>query len=77
MGIGVDDAPFVRSTLQSFHARLVLHQAGQAIFQRSVDAAMGSGLLRSRKLRLALDTTSIFGRGAVRDICSLLADGIR
>jgi hypothetical protein len=77
LGIGIDDAPFVKSTLQSFHARLVLHQAEQAIFQRSIDAAKGSGLLKSRKLKVALDTTPIFGKGAVKDTYNLLADGIR
>jgi len=77
LGIGVDDAPFVKSTLQAFHGRLVLHKAEQAIFQRSIDAAKGSGLLKSRKLKLALDTTPIFGRGAVKDTYNLLADGIR
>jgi hypothetical protein len=77
LGIGIDDAPFVKSTLQSFHARLVLHQKEQAIFQRSIDAAKGSGLLKSRKLKVALDTTPIFGKGAVKDTYNLLADGIR
>ena len=77
LGIGVDDQPFVKSTLQAFRARLVLHQAERAIFQRSIDAAKGSGLLASRKLKVALDTTPIFGRGAVKDTYNLLADGIR
>ena len=77
LGIGIDDAPFVKSTLQSFHARLVLHQKEQAIFQRSIDTAKGSGLLKSRKLKVALDTTPIFGKGAVKDTYNLLADGIR
>lgn len=77
LGIGIDDAPFVKSTLQSFRARLVLHKVEQAIFQRSIDAAKGSGLLASRKLKVALDTTPIFGRGAVKDTYNLLADGIR
>ena len=77
LGIGVDDAPFVKSTLQAFHARLLLHAAERAIFQRSIAAAKGSGLLKSRKLKLALDTTPIFGKGAVKDTYNLLADGIR
>jgi len=77
LGIGIDDTPFVKSTLQSFHARLVLHQAEQALFQRSIATAKGSGLLASRKLAVALDTTPIFGRGAVKDTYNLLADGIR
>ena len=77
LGIGVDNQPFVKSTLQSFRARLLLHQAERAIFQRSFDAAKGSGLLRSRRLRVALDRTPIFGRGAIGDIYKLLAGGIR
>jgi hypothetical protein len=77
LGIGIDDQPFVKSTLQAFRARLVLHHAEQAIFQRSVDAAKGSGLLACRKLKVALDTTPIFGKGAVKDTYNLLADGIR
>ena len=76
-GIRIDDEPFVKSTLQLFRARLVLHQREQAIFQRSIDAAKGSGLLKSRRLNVALDTTPIFGRGAVKDTYNLLADGIR
>lgn len=77
LGIGVEDAPFAKSTLQEFRARLILHEAERAIFERSVAAAKGSGLLPSRKLKVALDTTPIFGRGAVKDTYNLLADGIR
>jgi transposase len=77
LGIGIDDQPFVKSTLQAFRARLVLHKAERAIFLRSIEAAKGSGLLKSRKLKVALDTTPIFGRGAVKDTYNLLADGIR
>ena len=77
LSIGIDDAPFVKSTLQAFRARLLLHAAERAIFQRSIDAAKGSGLLASRKLKVALDTTPIFGKGAVKDTYNLLADGIR
>jgi len=77
LGIGIDAAPFAKSTLQAFHARLLLHEAERAIFQRSIDAAKGSGLLASRKLKVALDTTPIFGKGAMKDTYNLLADGIR
>ena len=77
LGVGIDDQPFAKSTLQLFRDRLVLHREEQAIFQRSVAAAKGSGLLKSRKLKVALDTTPIFGKGAVKDTYNLLADGIR
>ena len=77
LGIGVEEQPFAKSTLQEFRARLVLHKAERDMFQRSIDAAKGSGLLKSRKLKVALDTTPIFGKGAVKDTYNLLADGIR
>jgi len=77
LGIGIEDEPFVKSTLQLFRARLLLHQAEQALFLRSVEAARASGLLSRRKLKVALDTTPVFGRGAVKDTYNLLADGIR
>ena len=38
--------------------------------------ARGSGYLKRRGMRVALDTTYILGRGAVRDTYNLLADGI-
>jgi hypothetical protein len=77
LGIGIDDQPFVKSTLQAFRARLLLHKAERQIFLESIEAAKRSGVLKSRKLKVALDTTPIFGRGAVKDTYNLLADGIR
>ena len=38
--------------------------------------ARESGYLKRRGMRVALDTTNILGRGAVKDTCNLLADGI-
>jgi len=74
---GIDDQPFVKSTLQAFRARLLLRKAERQIFLESIEAAKRSGVLKSRKLKVALDTTPIFGRGAVKDTYNLLADGIR
>jgi len=77
LGIGVDDKPFVKSTLQAFRARLLLHKAERQIFDESIAAAKRDGVFKGRKLKVALDTTPIFGRGAVKDTYNLLADGIR
>ena len=38
--------------------------------------ARQSGYLKKRGMRVALDTTYILGRGAVKDTYNLLADGI-
>ena len=46
------------------------------IFQRSLRFARESGYLKGRRMKVALDTTNILGRGAAKDTYNLLADGI-
>jgi hypothetical protein len=75
LGIGLEERPFAKSTLQEFRAQLVVHKEQGAIFRRSLDLAKQRGRLKGR-LRLALDTTNILGRGAVKDTYNLLGDGI-
>ena len=76
LGIEVEDRPFAKSTLQVFRAQLILHDKVRAVFEPSLRLARQSGYLKKRGMRVALDTTNILGRGAVRDTCNLLADGI-
>jgi len=76
LGIGIEDRPFAKSTLQLFRAQLVLHDEMRAIFQKSLDFARQTGYLRKRTMKLALDTSHILGKGAVKDTYNLLADGI-
>lgn len=75
LGIGLEERPFAKSTLQEFRAQLVLHDEQAKIFQRGLDLAKKRGRLGG-KLRLALDTTNILGRGAVKDTYNLLGDGV-
>lgn len=72
LGIEVDTQPFAKSTLQLFRGQLILHDAARAIFERSLEYARESGYLKGRKIKVALDTTHILGRGAVKDTCSQL-----
>ena len=76
LGIEVEDRPFAKSTLQVFRAQLILHDKVRAVFESSLRLARQSGYLKKRGMRVALDTTNILGRGAVRDTCNLLVDGI-
>ena len=46
------------------------------VFEGSLRLARQSGYLKKRGMRVALDTTYILGRGAVKDTYNLLADGI-
>ena len=76
LGIEVEDRPFAKSTLQVFRAQLILHDKVREVFESSLRLARESGCLKGRGMKVALDTTNILGRGAVKDTCNLLADGI-
>src|SRR5437899_10257101 len=72
-----------KSTLQEFRAQLILHEQTGASFQQSVEVAKRRGVWKKghpqherQQMKLALDTTHILGRGAVKDTYNLLADGI-
>jgi hypothetical protein len=77
LGIDIDERPFAKSTLQLFRAQLILHERAQEIFQSSLEYARHTGYLKGRKMKAAVDTTFILGRGAVKDTYNLLADGIK
>jgi hypothetical protein len=83
LGIELDVRPFAKSTFQEFRAQLIVHEQTRAIFQRSLDVAKHRGVWKKghppqerQHIKLALDTTHILGRGAVKDTYNLLADGI-
>lgn len=80
LGVGEWERPFAKSTLQEFRAQLVLHERQAAIFQESlkwVRTRVRQGALgKNKQVRLALDTTAILGRGAVKDTYNLLGDSI-
>ena len=76
LGIEVEDRPFAKSTLQVFRAQLILHDKVREVFESSLRLARESGYLKRRSMKVALDTTNILGRGAVKDTCNQLADGI-
>ena len=77
LGIEIEDRPFAKSTFQVFRAQLILHDKVREVFEHSLRLAREKGYLkRGRGMRVALDTTYILGRGAVKDTYNLLADGI-
>ena len=77
LGIELEDKLCAKSTLQMFRAKLVLHDAFGRIFQASVDECRREGLLKRKKLDVAIDTTPVLGRGAVKDTFNLISDQIR
>lgn len=77
LGTALTVQPFAKSTLQEFRAKLILNDKALAIFQRSLSFAHEKGYLKNRPMRIAMDTTHILGKGAVKDTYNLLADGIK
>jgi hypothetical protein len=72
LGIGLEERPFAKSTLQLFRAHLIVHERVLALFQKSLDFARQTGYLRSPKIKVVLDASYILGRGAVKDTLNLL-----
>lgn len=65
-----------RSTLQEFRARVLLHEVAEEQFKSTLALARKLGVIKG-PLKVAMDTTPVFGRGAVKDTYNLIGDGIR
>ncbi len=80
LGVEVETKPFAKSTLQEFRAQLITHEQQAAIFRKSLSWVRTwerqGRFGKDQRLRIALDTTNILGRGAVKDTINMLADGI-
>jgi hypothetical protein len=76
LGLEMEEVPMQKSALQEFEAKLVLHQKGEALLKKSIQEARRAGHLPQRKIRVALDTTPILGKGAVKDTYNLLPEAI-
>jgi hypothetical protein len=79
LGLAIDEVLCTRSSLVNFRARLHVHKEGERIFNRILERAAEAGVLKTRgsKAKVVLDTTPIFGKGAVEDTYNLLATGIQ
>lgn len=77
LGLDLEAKLCAKSTLQLFRAKLVVHEQYGQLFEASVHACRRAGLLKRRKLDVAIDTTPVLGRGAVKDTYNLLSDQIR
>ena len=77
LGLELEAKLCAKSTLQLFRAKLVLHERYGELFEKSVQACRKAGLLKRRQLEVAIDTTPVLGRGAVKDTFNLVSDQIR
>ena len=77
LGLELDERLCAKSTLQLFRSKLILHDSYGQVFEKSVQACRRSGLLKRKKLEVAIDSTPVLGRGAVKDTFNLVSDQIR
>lgn len=77
LGLELEEKLCAKSTLQLFRAKLILHEDYERLFEASIEACREAGLLKRKKLEVAIDTTPVLGRGAVKDTFNLISDQIR
>ena len=69
-------APFSKTAYVGWRARLVLHEKEAVAFEKSIRDAVRAGLL-PKELSVALDSSPVRSRGALKDTYNLLADAIK
>jgi len=71
------EPPFSKATLVAFRARLIAHDFDRRLIERTLDVAEESGAFSPKALRLALDSSPLWGAGKVEDTYGLLGHALR
>jgi DDE family transposase/transposase-like protein DUF772 len=70
-------APFGKATLVRFRAALIAHGLDRRLVERTVELAERDGGFGPRPLRVALDSSPLWGAGRVEDTLNLLGHALR
>ena len=76
LGMGVDEPAVGQATLVEFRARLQLHAKLEEAFRRFVARAVEAEIIEREAVQI-LDSTAIWGRGAVQDTYNLIGGAVR
>jgi hypothetical protein len=71
------DAPFSKGTLVAFRERLIASEMDRRLIERTVEVAAQSKGFGHQQLRLALDSSPLWGAGRVEDTVNLLGHALR
>jgi transposase len=71
-----EHAPFGKATLVRFRAALVAHGLDRRLVERTVELAERDGGFGSRPLRVALDSSPLWGAGRVEDTLNLMGHAL-
>jgi len=77
--LDTDRAPFSKGTLVGFRQRLIAHDLDRRLIERTVELAErtdGFGPARARALRVALDSSPLWGAGRVEDTLNLVGHAL-
>ncbi len=77
LGVELEEKLCAKSTLQLFRANLLLNERYEKLFEASVAACRRRGLGKAKTVEVAIDSTPMLGRGAVKDTYNLVSDAIR
>jgi len=81
--VDTSTAPFSKGTLVGFRERLIAHDLDRRLIERTVELlerterSEGGGPARARALRVALDSSPLWGAGRVEDTLNLLGHALR
>lgn len=70
--LGAEEPAFSQGALFDFRMRLLSTGMDQQLLERTVELARGRGGVDAKTLRLALDSSPLWGRGRVEDTLNLL-----
>lgn len=70
--VGLEEPPFSQGVLVDFRRRLVAHNMDRRLLDRTVELAKESGLFGHKALRVALDSSPLWGAGKVEDTFNLI-----
>ncbi|MBI2761111.1 MAG: IS1182 family transposase [Chloroflexi bacterium] len=72
-----DHAPFGKATLIRFRTALIVHGLDRRLVERTVELAERDGGFGPRPLRVALDSSPLWGAGRVEDTLNLLGHALK
>jgi len=69
--------PFSKATLIAFRQRLMAHEGDRRLVERTLEVAQASAAFSPKALRVALDSSPLWGAGKVEDTYNLLGHALR
>jgi hypothetical protein len=74
--LGAEEPPFSQGVLVDFRRRLVAHDMDRRLLDRTVELAKESGLFGHKALKVALDSSPLWGAGRVEDTFNLIGHAL-